>query len=56
MVRFARGGFVRVSTEISSQKMYYYNSLLLRYWIFLELVKHYCWIRKNKIEFLEKET
>ena len=25
MARFARGGFVRVSTEISSQKVYYYN-------------------------------
>ena len=25
MTRFAHRGFVRVSTEISSQKVYYYN-------------------------------
>ena len=65
MARFARGGLDRGSTGILGQRGVLLS--LLRYWLFwkmnpkcgdffkiFELVKHYCWIRKNKIDFLKK--
>ena len=51
MARFTRGGFVRVSTEISSQKVYNYNYSDIG--IFLELHVE-CWVRNNKIDFFRK--
>ena len=33
-----------------------YITITTRILSFLKLVKYYCWVRKNKIEFLEKKA